>query len=67
MSNLNSMDKVSRTVRAYIEFGRLGHVHCSYSTYGLLKLQADRLWSTLTHTEQEEARVLLKYKELIRA
>lgn len=67
MIDPNSMDKVSRAVRAHIELGQLKPEHCSYSTYKMLKLQADRLWSTLTYTEQAEARVLLKYKELIRA
>lgn len=62
MNDLNSMDKVSRAVRARIELGQLKPEHCSYSTYSLLKLQADQLWNELTNTEQAEARVLLKYK-----
>jgi len=62
MNDLNSMDKVSRAVRARCELGQLKPECCTNSTYSLLKLQADQLWNELTNTEQSEARVLLKYK-----
>ena len=64
MDDLNSIDRVVRAVRAHIELGKLKPEHCSYRTYEMLKLQADRLWSALTYTEQAEARILLKYKNI---
>lgn len=64
MDDLDSINRVVRAVRAHTELGQLKPEHCSYRTYEILKLQADRLWSALTYTEQAEARILLKYKNI---
>jgi len=66
MNDLNSMDRVLRAVRAQIELQSLKPENCSYGTYTVLKIQADRLRDALTDAEKAEAMVLCKYKSLIK-